>query len=1115
MSSAFCLSQLLDENDIDFAFITEHKLLPRSSMFLDSIHSSYYSLYTIDDSIDQYGQAKCGKAGTAILYKKSLHCIVTKIENIDNNRIIGIKLQCDNALPMYLFCIYMPACSDTVLYASTLSDVEALVTYYSTEGTVILAGDFNAQYSTHGAPENIKSKMLMNFMEKHSLMSVQYLNDELNRYTYIPKRTTIDHILIESTNKACVLDFNVMKEDDILTSDHVPILAKLKSSTALPATQTRVPSTAWNKCTDDDMTKYQDRLSQCLTCLQEENIQDDPNLLNTYVVEAMRAAEQQLPRSRFNKNAKPYWCESLKELHRTAKKLRKSWVTKGKPRGHSFESYTKYKTAKSQFRKLQRQKQAEYEQKSYDELNKAADIDYRLFWKLLNKKKCRRTDTCNELKVESTTYTGDEIVDGFKNYYKQVFDCDNITTRRDADMENYVRLNTVVECKENKGLINDVTVSEIRKATSTLKKQKAPGIDDICSEHILHGGAIATVAITTLFNSIIKHEYIPDAWKTSIIIPIYKGKGKSKNDPNNYRPISLIPVLCKLFERVMLNRLQEHMRSRPQRFPAVQQQGFQEGLSCVTTSFNLQETVHHTIEKGSNAYVACLDQKAAFDSVWHTGLFHKMCELGLTGKILRLLIAAYTRLKCVVRVNGKTSDSIDVKRSVRQGGVMSTFLYLIYINPLLLELEKSNYGCTVYSVRGGNPSFADDIALVATTPYNLQRLVDIVYMYGKEWKLELNARKSTTMVFTHRRSAIKIGIMYESNFLEQQTFMIHLGIRLDANLRLTPRIDERIQKARNAFFAMATQGVHPQGVNPLVSISLYKTIIKPIVLYGSELWTNMTQAETYALNKFQHFVVKKILGLSVQTRSDMCESMVGLHKLKYDIDVKKLIFLHKILSFDSANVSRNIFIRRYYAYVSGNSHVRYGFVPDICNILINYQLQDFVNQCLTNPNSIPNKTSWKTKVKRNVYSKAEGEWQRRVQRSNDFECFKILHPVVKPAIVYDICKNSSSRQTMQLITKLWCRPKAKTDSVCDRCSTGCSDVTVHKLSVCIANSQARAMLQQELVKFGVAFSTQLYALSPTQLTNRLLGAPIVPFLEDIDNLEFLRIAFGYVYKCCN
>ena len=236
--------------------------------------------------------------------------------------------------------------------------------------------------------------MLMNFMEKYSLMSVQCLNDELNRCTYIPKRTTIDHILIESNNKACVLDFSVMKEDDILTSDHVPILAKLKSSRALPATQRRVPSTAWNKCIDNDMTKYQDHLWQCLTCLQEENIQDDPNLLNTYVV------------------------------------------------------------------------------------------DYRLFWKLLNKKKCRRTDTCNELKVESTTYTGDEIVDGFKNYYKQVFDCDNITTRRDADTENYVRLNTVVECKQNKGLIDDVTVSEIRKATSTLKKQKAPGIDDICSEHI-------------------------------------------------------------------------------------------------------------------------------------------------------------------------------------------------------------------------------------------------------------------------------------------------------------------------------------------------------------------------------------------------------------------------------------------------------------------------------------------------------------------------------------------------------------------------------------------------------------------------------------------------------
>jgi len=117
-------------------------------------------------------------------------------------------------------------------------------------------------------------------------------------------------------------------------------------------------------------------------------------------------------------------------------------------------------------------------------------------------------------------------------------------------------------------------------------------------------------------------------------------------------------------------------------------QGFQEGLSCATASFTLQDTVCHTIEKGSNAYVACLDQKAAFDSLWHKGLFLIICGLGLTGKILRLLIAAYSRLKCVVPVNGITSESIDVKQLCWQGGVLSTFLYLIYINQFLLELGK-------------------------------------------------------------------------------------------------------------------------------------------------------------------------------------------------------------------------------------------------------------------------------------------------------------------------------------------------------------------------------------------------------------------------------------------
>jgi len=150
--------------------------------------------------------------------------------------------------------------------------------------------------------------------------------------------------------------------------------------------------------------------------------------------------------------------------------------------------------------------------------------------------------------------------------------------------------------------------------------------------------------------------------------------------------------------------------------------------------------LYHT-ERNSDVYVASLDQKAAFDSMRFTSLFLKLGRLGFTGPIFRLLVATYKELKAIVRVSGLVSQTIDVKRTVRQGGVLSTFLYLVYINDLLDELESCGYGSKVMSVCTGNPAFADDISLLALTPFHLQRLVDIVHTFFLHWKVSVNVDK--------------------------------------------------------------------------------------------------------------------------------------------------------------------------------------------------------------------------------------------------------------------------------------------------------------------------------------------------------------------------------------
>jgi len=115
--------------------------------------------------------------------------------------------------------------------------------------------------------------------------------------------------------------------------------------------------------------------------------------------------------------------------------------------------------------------------------------------------------------------------------------------------------------------------------------------------------------------------------------------------------------------------------------------------------------------------------------------------------------------------------------------VLSTFYYLTYVDDLLNDLENINLGCRVLSTKCGNPTYADDIALIALSTLNLQRMVDKVFSYMNEWRWDINVKKSYVIVFSKMRIPPDAGIMYGSDFFEQTNSTVHLGIRQDSNLK--------------------------------------------------------------------------------------------------------------------------------------------------------------------------------------------------------------------------------------------------------------------------------------------------------------------------------------------
>ena len=148
---------------------------------------------------------------------------------------------------------------------------------------------------------------------------------------------------------------------------------------------------------------------------------------------------------------------------------------------------------------------------------------------------------------------------------------------------------------------------------------KSAGPDHITYEHLIYAGPILPKVLTILFNAILCSAYIPSTFKHGYVIPLPKSHNKPLDDPSNYRGISLLSCISKLFEKLLLLRLGDVQKSLN---PI--QGGFRSGVSCIHSAFVFQEAVASLREKKSKVYVAFIDVKKAFDTVWHAGLMVKL-----------------------------------------------------------------------------------------------------------------------------------------------------------------------------------------------------------------------------------------------------------------------------------------------------------------------------------------------------------------------------------------------------------------------------------------------------------------------------------------------------------
>ena len=352
----------------------------------------------------------------------------------------------------------------------------------------------------------------------------------------------------------------------------------------------------------------------------------------------------------------------------------------------------------------------------------------------------------------------------------------------------------------------------------------------------------------------------------------------------------------------------------------------------------------HFTERGSKVYCSLLDAKSAFDSVWHDGLFVKLFKLGINGKMWRLLRLTYNRMYSCVCHDGLMSQWFKLNQSVRQGGVLSAWLYLVYINDLATELEKAELGATIHTFYMGTPMQADDVALLALSVNDMQKMLNICFKYSSRWRYGLNPRKSVVLVFgesPHQNKTlanVRQWWIGDSQIPESNIYK-HVGVLLSTSkISSSTRTYEACKKLRNTFISIIGTGLHPREMNPITCKKIYKSICIPRALYGCELWTQISKKEMIMLESAHRFCLKYMQGFHKRTRTDTVYAMLGFPKIETLINERKLLFLRRLCSIPARSRSKQLFTYRLHSYFTTHTSVNSGFIPDIISILNEYEL---------------------------------------------------------------------------------------------------------------------------------------------------------------------------------
>ncbi|KAK3773584.1 hypothetical protein RRG08_022293 [Elysia crispata] len=260
-----------------------------------------------------------------------------------------------------------------------------------------------------------------------------------------------------------------------------------------------------------------------------------------------------------------------------------------------------------------------------------------------------------------------------------------------------------------------------------------------------------------------------------------------------------------------------------------------EGKGTANAIYILRQIIERTLEVNKDLYVCFIDYTKAFDRVRHEEIITILQQLNIDGKDLRIIKTIYWEQKAAVRVEEERSNFQNIKRGVRQGCVLSPDLFSLYSEMIMRQIEEIE-GLKIGGHNINNIRYADDTVLTADSEEELQELLNKVVEESENKGLELNSKKTESMIITRKTSIPKCEIKIKENTIKQANSFKYLGTQITSDGRNHQEIKSRIAQAKASFQQMKSIMTNIK-MSIVVRKRILEAFIEPVLLYGCEAWT--------------------------------------------------------------------------------------------------------------------------------------------------------------------------------------------------------------------------------------------------------------------------------------